>query len=229
MKYLVACLFGLLVGASMALAVVYFDPLTMGSGGSEAAARWVLDFSLPDHDTLAFTHGGRAGLPKLHQGSTSLWEGTIASSTILTTALNGEEGPVALGTRISVPSESTDLLLNGVIVDDFWLISAPGRGSLFAHVQNNIWPLIKENTIPVTYLRQPWSGASVYRPTLGPGSGKRGAVYGINGVFADVKGSISELYRLNAYSREAGIEELDVELSLDVADPDRPDALSDAR
>lgn len=229
MKYVIACLFGCLVGASVALAVVYFDPLTMSSGESEAADRWVLDFSLPDHDTLAFTHGGRKGLPRIPQGSTSLWEETVASSAMLTTALNGAEGPVALGTRISVPSEDTDLLLNGVIVDDFWLISVPGRGSLFAHVRNNVWPLIKENLIPVTYLGQPWSGASVYRPTLGPGSAKHGAVYGISGAFAGLKGSVSELHRLNAYSREAGIEELDVELRLDVSDPDGPDALSVAR
>jgi hypothetical protein len=229
MKYLIACLFGCLAGASMALAIIYFDPLTMSAGESQAAARWVLEFSLPEQHTLAFTHGGRNGLPQMSPGSSSLWEETVASSAILTTALNGDDGPVALGTRVSVPSEITDLLLNGVIVDDFWLITEPGRGSLFAHAQNNIWPLIKENVIPVAYLGRPWSGASLYRPTVGPGSTRHGAVYGISGVFAGVEGSISELYHLNAYSREAGIERLDVELRLDVADPGRPDALSDAR
>lgn len=226
MRFVVACLLGCLLGAALALTVVYYNPLTMRAGAAEDASEWRLDFSVPDGDLLAFTHGGLDGLPEIPHGLVSLWEEAVATSAILTTTLSGDAGPVALGTRISVPSQRTNLLVDGVIIDDYWLISVPGRGSLFAHVENNVWPLIRENVIPVSWLRQPWGGSRIYRPTLGPGAAKRGRVFGVSGEFAGADGRASELHRLDGYSADAGIEALGIELRLDVPRPDLADALS---
>jgi len=84
-----------------------------------------------------------------------LWEKGIKGSLLTALPLRDAAGRLAaFGTRITVPSAATELLLAGVLVDEFWLISVPGQGSLFMHAVNNEWPLLRDTLVRVDLLRR---------------------------------------------------------------------------
>lgn len=208
---------GLLVGAGLGLTALYFNPTIDTPPEPPSTSQRVLSYAFPGRDALALTHGGYLGLPSIPRSITPLWEESIKNSVLLTAGLKDPQGEtVALGTQIGVPSSKTELLSTGVIVDEYWLISVPGSGSFFVHVENNFWPFIKDAIVGVEYLGRPWPGTAVYHPTHGPGSTKGGIVYGGSGEFMRLEGGASETYYLNHFSEIGGIESLSVELRLDL-------------
>jgi hypothetical protein len=225
MKYLFAAFAGLVLGAALGAGALYYNPLTRREASTFDDPDFTLRYSLPQDDLIALTHSERAPLPFKPQGVGKLWESAISGAALGVLALEGPESDrVAFATRLSVPSRATDLLLRGALVDDYWLVTVPGGGSVFVQDRNNLWPAVRENVLPVSLLGRPWHGPSAYRTSVGPGADKAGVAVGATGRFAGMQGSAAERYHLQRYSRAHGAEELDGELALRVARPAPADA-----
>jgi len=208
MKYVFATLAGIFVGAAIAVAVLFYNPLTEVREAS-AEESWTLAYDFPGGSTLALTHMGQLGLPHIPADVGPLWEAAIANVVLNVLVLEDENGaPRALASRVSVPSQETDLLLQGFLVSEHWLITIPGQGTLFVDGENNLWPFIKESLIPVKYLQQDWHGPTRYPVTVGPRSSRSAEVIGVSGAFAGSRGSARETYDLRRFSAALGIEAL---------------------
>jgi hypothetical protein len=198
MRYLLVALFGLLIGAAAAGAVLYYNPVTETSAAAAGPADRLLRYSLPDQ-VLEFSLGAAAGLLGQSTGDDSLWEDTIDRTAVLGLVLNDDKNlPAAVASRLMAASADTDFLLHGVLVSDYWLVTIPGEGSLFVRAESNVWPFLKQTLVPVWYLDQPWQGPVEYRPTVGPGAANTAKVLGISGAFIGQDGSAVERYKVTA-------------------------------
>lgn len=216
MKYVLGFVAGLAIGVAAALAALYYNPLTATPLRSRPPTSWALSYSFPDRSSILLTHDEQLKLPLVPADAPRLWEGGIRGAILNELRLEGEDGVEAVATRISVPSSRTNLVTNGVLVDDYWLVTAPGRGSVFVYDVNNEWSLLKETVGRVDLLRRPWSGRSVYDPTQGPAGGL-GMVRGVSGEFAGRRGTARELLGVERYG-ERGFEEVTGELLLVLED-----------
>jgi hypothetical protein len=215
MRYALVGLLGLLLGAAAGGAVIYFNPFTQASAPPADAADRALHYGLPG-EVLGFTLGDAVLPPGTPKRDDAFWEETIDRSALLSLVLeDAHDKPAAVASRLLAVSPRTDLLLSGVRVNDYWLLTIPGEGTLFLRADTNVWPFLKE-TLPVWYLGRPWKGPTDYRPTAGPGLDGAAVVIGATGRFAGLEGSAVEKYRLtdlDAKSRSAAATgELDLRL-----------------
>jgi len=214
MKYVVALVVGLLAGAALAAALIYFNPLTRSQAEPRDGAGWSFGYSLAAAETWLSTHDDRLDLPLVPEGVELLWEGGIKGTLLAAMPLSGGPGAGgAAASRISVPSPATELLRAGVVVDDHWLISIPGQGSFFVHSVSNQWPLLRDTVVRVDWLRQGFTGGR-YSPTRGP-EAAGASVFGLTGELGGRRGRGRERVSLERYS--GSLAELRGELVLDVA------------
>ncbi len=215
MKYALTALAGLLLGAVAAAAVVYFNPLTTNAAGPAVAADWELGYSFPGTGVLTHTHAGGLPLARHPAGVPELWEETIRRTALTSLELVGRNGDAeaAWATRISVPSTATDLLFDGVVLGDHWLISVPGMGSFFLTAESNVWPALKDTYLRVSLLKQAWRGPRSYSPTLR--SAGSPALRGATGRFAGIEGRGVETFEIAAYGEARGLESLEGRLLLE--------------
>ena len=216
MKYLLVAALGLLIGAAAAGAAIYYNPFTMTKSAHLDVADRALHYSLPS-EVLGFALGDAVMPPGTPKRDGSLWEETIDRTAMLSLVLDdAHDNPTAIASRLLAVSPRTDFVLSGVRVNDYWLLTIPGEGTLFLRAETNVWPFLKE-TLPVWYLGRPWKGPSEYSPTAGPGELGAAVVLGATGRFVGLEGSAIEKYRLTdldpAARSAAATGELDVRLS----------------
>lgn len=205
-KYVVTILAGIAVGAAVGLGLVYVNPLTAAATDELGRFDRVLRYDYPSDRVLMLTHAGIAPMPTTPKGVPELWESSIRSAASGLIAVPGDDsGPAVFASKIVVPSKRTDLLSTGVVLDDYWLVTIPGTGSLFVLGDSNVWPAIKENLLPVTLLGRPWSGPRSYRTTEGPGVRGTALVVGATGRFAAAEGSAIETFELKEFDRTRGV------------------------
>lgn len=204
---------GFLLGAALALTALYFNPMIEEGGTPPEVGDTILHYASPVNGELLFTQGGLSRLPMKPVGVVNLWESTIVKSALAVIVLRDAEGaPTAIASRVSYPSEDTELLFSGALLKDAWLVSMPGRGSLYVNAESNWWPLLKDALIPVWYLGRQWQGPAVYEPTIGPAPGRRAVVAGATGVFSDRRGTGAERYRIGGFDNRVGPVDVDAEL-----------------
>jgi len=198
MKYVLSLLFGLILGAMTAIAVIVFNPLTLSQSKPLANADMAFDYSMGT--AWVSTHSNRLNVPVVPKGSPLLFQNGIRGSLLTSMPLTGEPGSAsAAGTRITVPSSETEFLRSGLVVDDYWLISVPGAGTMFMHSVSNQWPLVRDTVVWVDLLRRRWSGSGQYEPTRGPAAA--GAeVVGMTGTLKELRGVAHEHLSLDAYA-----------------------------
>lgn len=217
MRYLAATLLGVLAGAVLAVAALYYNPLPSRQGVEPGARDWKLSYRFPREDTLLLAHNGTLRLPVKPAASAELWEATISKALTHAVVLTDEERPVGVASRISIPSSSdSGLLTRGVVLTDYWLVTLPGEGTLAVQADSNVWPFLKEALVPVWYLGREWSGPARYRPTIGPGFRNTAAVEGISGRYRGTYGTVVESYRVTRLNASGG--ELVGELYLNLTD-----------
>jgi hypothetical protein len=216
MKYLLVAVLGVLVGAAGAVAVVYFNPLSETVAALPETSDRVYRYSLPDH-VLAFALGEDAR-PFGEPGSEGpLWEETVDRTAAVGLVLNdGNNQPAAIASRLIAVSPDTDLLLRGVLLNDYWLVTAPGEGTLFVQADANAWPFVKETLLPV-YLDRAWTGPAEYSPTVGPAADRAGLVLGTAGTLQG-EGRAVERLTLTAFDKGRAAAATG-ELHLDLPEP----------
>lgn len=205
---------GLALGAAACGGLVYVNPLTAAPPAEAGAFDRVLRYDFPSDDVLVLTHAGKAPVPARPAGVEELWESSISTTLAGLVAIREGDGPaVAAATKIAVPSAGTNLLEAGVLIDDNWLLTVPGEGSLLVLGHSNVWPAIKENLLPA-WLGRPWAGPRTYRTTDGPGVRGTALIVGATGRFEVQQGSAVERFELDAFSRDGGFERFRGELHL---------------
>jgi hypothetical protein len=219
MKYLLVAIVGLALGAAAAVAVLYYNPLSEKSAALPNATDRVWHYSLPDN-VLEFAVGEDARLFGQDTGPDSLWEETIDRTAVLGLVLDDDaDQPAAVASRLIATSVETDLLMSGVLLDDHWLVTIPGEGTLFVRAESNAWPFLKETLVPVWYLERPWQGPAEYWPTIGPGSDDSGVALGLTGAFRGSEGSAVEHYEISTLDRGRDLALAKVELHLRMPGP----------
>ena len=216
MKHLFVAIVGLVLGAAAAGALLYYNPLTEKAAPQPSMTGRVFRYSLPDQ-VLEFAMGEDARLLGQDTGDDSLWEETIDRTAVLGLVLNDTAlQPAAIASRLMATSADTDLLLRGVLVNDYWLVTVPGEGTLFVHADSNAWPFLKNTLVPVWYLERTWNGPAEYWPTVGPGADQSGVALGITGGFRGSAGSVVEHYEISALDpqRDLALAKAELHLSL---------------
>ena len=220
MKHLLVVIVGLVLGVAAASVVLYYNPLATKAASSQPnPTDRVLHYSLPDQ-VLAFAVGEDARLFGQDTGRDSLWEETIARTAVLGLVLNDSANqPAGVASRLMATSADTDLLLRGVLLNDHWLVTLPGEGTLFVRADSNAWPFLKNSLVPVWYLARPWNGPAEYWPTVGPGPDESGVVLGITGAFRGSEGRVVEHYEIATLDRERDLALANAELHLNLPGP----------
>lgn len=200
MKYVVSLVFGLILGAGVALALLYFNPLTQYQSAPLSDPERSLDYKLAGADVWLSTHDDRLELPVVPRGVSLLYEDGIRGTWLSAFGINDQSLPgLAAATRISVPSRESELLRAGVLVEDFWLISVPGTGSMFVHAMSNQWPLLRDTVVNVDWLGREFNGPAAYDPTQGPAKGNA-EVFGLTGAYGGTEGRAREHLSLETYN-----------------------------
>lgn len=226
MKYLWMLLAGCVVGAAAGAALLYFNPLTDSGDPSLAGFERTLHYTLPE-DALVLTHSGALPIERAPFEVEPLWESAVRSTWLAALVLRSESGePLAVASRIAAPSRRTELLTTGVLADDHWLVSFPGEGSFFVVAETNLTSIAKDTLVAVRLLGREWQGPRTYSPIEGPGIAGTARMVGASGAFAERAGRVLERYRVERFTRTAGLERAagELHLALDVPPPAEPEA-----
>ena len=221
-KYLVALIFGMAVGAAIFLGLLYFNPLMTQQRLSPITVTdndvVKLGYSAAAQDMLIYTNDGESRVDPHPAKVLQLWEAPIRKTRAIATVLTDSRGQAAgIGIKFSSDSESTNILNGQAIVDSVWHIYMPERGSLFVAQSENLWSYLREIVIPAY-----WSSADSWRGiwrgdvTAGPGALGTASVVGGSGEFAGLRSEGVEALSAKAYSVELGPVAVDGELSIEI-------------
>ncbi len=208
MKYFMLFVVGLLLGALLSAAVLWFNPLTAESPTAPVLGHGIsaeLHTSLRSEDAPLLTHGGERLLLTRPASVPELWEDLIRPMIASVQWLRDAEGTV-IGTasRLGAYSRQTDPLRTGVIVESTWLLSVDGAGMAFAVQRENLWPMLKEVMLPALLRREPWQGDLHFTPAAGPRPDGAAQLLGISGRLAGAEGQLVSTYRISAFDPRVG-------------------------
>ena len=187
MRWLGVFFAGLVAGAALALALLYFNPLS-GQRLADVESTTLLSYEFGPA-TLSFTHGDQLGFDLQPRDVPALWESTIRRSMLGSFVLHDLQGtPVAIASRAMKISPESNPLLRGVLVADHWLVTVPGAGTYFIESEDNLWPIIRDTFVDVNLLGGSWDGSQLYQLSVGPDSRGAAKLLGTSGRFAGVEG-----------------------------------------
>ncbi|MFO7285779.1 MAG: hypothetical protein LOD94_14580 [Gammaproteobacteria bacterium] len=217
MRHLFMLIAGAIVGAVAGAALIFANPLIGPGDGRIDDLDRALRYDLPEA-AIVLTHSQPAFVPVRPDGVEELWERTVRKSALGLIRLSSSDGSPAIASRVLVPSERTELLTAGVIVDDVWLVTLPGEGSLYVLGESNVWPVAKDTLVSVSLLRRAFRGPRDYVATAGLAPDGRALVVGATGEFANREGRAVERYRIESFTRDKGFGGVSAELRF-VLDP----------
>ncbi len=210
MKYLAALLIGMLCGAALFVAGMYYNPFAEQLKVSPLAVtnEKLLDFmytAVPG-EMILYTDNGET-IVKTHPDRVAeLWEPTVVDTRVAVTVLNDGRGQVAgLGIKFSSDSEQTALIHSQALVNSAWHIYVPGQGTLFVDQIENFWSYLREIVVPARWSSgDNWKGSFFRIMTQGPGALGTARVIGGNGNFAGMSSEAVESLTARAYSANTG-------------------------
>ena len=211
MRFFTTLVIGLMAGVALGAVAILFNPLV---GHVGEVPKGELLYYQSDAEQFVFTHGEAMPLGVRPGDIPPMWEATIKGTALSVFPLNDADGnPVALASRVSLLDEQTDFLVNGPRLHSVWLLSYPGKGTLFVEEQENVWQFMRDGVIPVWLLSRDWSGASEVLPTSGPAVEGARVVAGTAG-FTGSQGVIRQRYRLEHFEAENVTWEAEIGLQL---------------
>ena len=216
MKYFITLILGLLAGVALALAGLYFNPLTQESAGEPFADPHLsYVYTSPVSNATFLSHGGGLRVAPRPSDAPKLWEDAITDLVGMVMLLgDSATGTQVVASRLAMLSEQSNLLTPGVRLQNYWIISLPGEGSLFAAHDQNLWPMLKGVWLPAWYDGAEWTGSATFIPAAGPRASGAGHVIGATGHLAGRRGSMFERYTLRAVSAEAGPRDMLAEVAI---------------
>ena len=210
MKHVISLISGIVVGATLFIMGVYYNPFSAQQSISPLAvsSEQVLDlaFTTVPGKSILYTNNGDETAETHPDRVTELWEPAIVDTTIaVTTLLDGRGQLSGIGIKASSLSESTQLLAGEAIIDSSWHIYLPGRGTLVVDQSENYWTYLREIVIPARWSSgDNWKGSFHGITTNGPGALGTARVSGGSGVFAGLDSEAVESVTAKAYSAITG-------------------------
>lgn len=215
MRMLLAFGAGILLGALLLCFVVYSYPYahqsrtekTLASfGANETVESFFSD--IPAH-CIAATHGGLYSIDPFPTGMPSLDHPNLKSGFALIAKIRDSEGKViGFATELETLSPESNWLKGLIMIDTYWSLIIPGRGSVHLYQTENIWKpeniwkLTKDIIVPALLSGKAWSGDWVNVNTLGPLPNGYGTIIGGSGEFGGVSGTFIEVGTFNGFSPE---------------------------
>ncbi|MGI9248712.1 MAG: hypothetical protein ACR2QI_06825 [Woeseiaceae bacterium] len=231
MKYLIALVLGLLVGATGFVAALIYNPFNAEHGLSPLSVTdaevMTLSFSTVPSDAIAFTNDGESRQKPFPEKVLQLWEAPIRLTSAMATVMRDARSRTAgIGVKFSSLSEQTRLLQGEALVDSVWYVYLPGRGSLFIEQSENYWTYLREVTFPAyRSSANNWKGAWLDDLTAGPGALGTAAVTGGAGSFKGLKMQGVESLLAQAFSVDDGLISAEGRLLIEM--PGAPEDLED--
>jgi hypothetical protein len=222
MKYLVALIVGMLVGATVLAAVLYYNPFVTSNNLSPLSVTSNevvrLSYSAAASESFVYTNDGESQVSPYPAKVQQLWEPTIHQTTaVVTQLIDGRGEPAGFGVKFSSTSESTNLIDGEILVDSVWHIYLPERGSLFIEQTENYWDYIHEIVVPAYRSSgDNWRGAWLGNITHGPGALGTAWVAGGSGQFRGMDTEAVEALSAKAYSVADGPVGVTGEISIEL-------------
>lgn len=210
MKFVISLVLGLLTGALLFFAGMYFNPFTGQASVSPLAVttdRVVdLSFSAVPGEAILYTDHGEAITRPYPERVAELREPAVYKTNIFVTMLeDGRGSPVGLGIKMQSHSEDTALIRGQALANSIWHVYLPGQGTLMIDQSENYWAYIRDVMIPARMSSDDnWRGIFHRVMTSGPGSHGTARVIGGSGDFADITTESVESLTVKDYSSATG-------------------------
>lgn len=233
MKYVVALVLGLIIGAAILAVGVVYNPFTVDRVLSPLSVTEaqviVLKFSRVPAETLVYTNNGDSVPSPYPEKVLQLWEAPIRKTSAMATVMrDARNQPAGIGIKISSLSESTHLLRGEAIVDSIWYVYAPQHGSMFIQQTENYLPFVREVAFPAwKSAANSWRGTWMGNMTSGPGALGTAAVSGGSGRVKGLDLDGVETLSVRAFSTDAGFVAAEGQLLIELPKPsdDKEDVL----
>jgi hypothetical protein len=233
MKYVVALVLGLIIGAAILAVGVVYNPFTVDRVLSPLSVTEaqviVLKFSRVPAESLVYTNNGDSVPSPYPEKVLQLWEAPIRKTSAMATVMrDARNQPAGIGIKISSLSESTHLLRGEAIVDSIWYVYAPQHGSMFIQQTENYLPFVREVAFPAwKSAANSWRGTWMGNMTSGPGALGIAAVSGGSGRVKGLDLDGVETLSVRAFSADAGFVAAEGQLLIELPDPsdDKEDVL----
>ncbi|MEM7765480.1 MAG: hypothetical protein AAF290_15555 [Pseudomonadota bacterium] len=188
MKYVIALLLSLIVGAAVGLLLILNNPLASSADKLSAGGANIM---LPT--------SGQGTATVMQSGTGYAWVGHVPADakapdikgmksavTVLLSTANGSR-EVAYMARIRSLTNETRPLLGDVTETSLWHVVVPSRGSFAIYSEDNVWPVIDALLVPFAR-GESWAGKIDYTSTKGP-QGQSAQVIGLSGEFLGQRGT----------------------------------------
>ena len=224
MKYIVVLALGLICGAAVFAAGVFYNPFIvdrplspLSVSDSEIIA---LNFSAVPADNIVYTNNGESMQSPYPEEVQQLWEAPIRKTSLMATVMNDARNqPAGIGVKIISLSESTDLLRGKMTTDSVWYVYTPQHGSLFIQQTENYLPFVREVAFPAwKNSANSWRGTWFGNITSGPGALKTAAVSGASGRVRGLELDAVESLSVNAFSADTGFVAAEGRLLIELPD-----------
>jgi len=233
MKYVVALVLGLIIGAAILAVGVVYNPFTVDRVLSPLSVTEaqviVLKFSRVPAESLVYTNNGDSVPSPYPEKVLQLWEAPIRKTSAMATVMrDARNQPAGIGIKISSLSESTHLLRGEAIVDSIWYVYAPQHGSMFIQQTENYLPFVREVAFPAwKSAANSWRGTWMGNMTSGPGALGIAAVSGGSGRVKGLDLDGVETLSVRAFSTDAGFVAAEGQLLIELPKPsdDKEDVL----
>jgi len=226
MKFLVALIVGMLLGAASLAVAVYYNPFIVSNSLSPLSVTSNevvrLSYSAAATDALVYTNNGESQIAPYPGKVLQLWEPTIRQTTARVTVLaDGRGAPAGIGVKFSSYSDSTNLLNGEALAESAWHIYLPTRGSLFIQETENFWDYIHDIVVPAYRSSgDNWRGTWLGNTTAGPGALGTAAVSGGSGQFYGMDIEAVESISAKAYTVAEGPVAMTGEILIELQSPD---------
>jgi hypothetical protein len=225
MKYVVALVLGLIIGAAIFAVGVVYNPFTgdrvLSPLSVTDAQVIVLKFSPVPAESVVYTNNGESVPSPYPEKVPQLWEAPIRKTSAMATIMrDARNQPAGIGIKISSLSESTDLLRGEATVDSIWYVYAPQHGSMFIQQTENFLPFIQDVAFPAwRSTANSWRGTWTGNMTSGPGALGMAAVSGGSGRVRGLDLDGVETLSVRAFSSDKGFVAADGQLLIELPKP----------
>ncbi len=211
MKYLVALIAGLLVGATVFGLGIIYNPFLSKQGLSPLAVTdaptITLAFSAVATESIAYSNDGESNVAPHPDKVLQLWEQTVRQTSAMATVLrDGRNQTAGIGIKISSAADETDFLSGRALFNSIWYVYLPGRGALFIEETENYWEYLRDIVVPgYRSSGNIWAGSWLGNTTVGPGALGTAKVTGGSGEFTGAEMLGVESLSVRAWKADKGV------------------------
>jgi hypothetical protein len=230
MRSLIVVLLGLVVGATTAVAFIYYNPfaprISLSPISVSDRPQIILNYSAVAANSIIFTNDGNSRVHPFPAKVQQLWEAPIRDTETMVTLLrDGRDDLAGFGIKFSSKSERTNLRNGEALIDSAWYVYLPGQGTMLVAQSENHWAFMREIVVPAHWSSgDSWRGNWYGTITDGPSALGTGRVYGSSGQYSGLEFEVIETRSAKAYSAEEGPVAMDGQLIIElVAEDENPE------